>query len=74
MVGFERSDVLAQQRIALAHNALGLRFAFWMVHHQLQSLLVDFREEGMDRTLYVMKRQQWDGLGCECAREMHLPM
>ena len=73
-MGFEGANVLAQQGIALAHNALGLGLTFRVVHHQLQRLLVDFREEGMNRTLYMMKRQQGDGLGCECAREMHLPM
>ena len=45
-----------------------------MVHHQLQRLLVDFREEGMNGALYVMKRQQWDGLGCECACVTHFTM
>ena len=57
-VGFEGANVLAQQGIALAHNALGLGLTFRVVHHQLQRLLVDFREEGMNRALYVMKRQQ----------------
>ena len=72
--GFKRSDVLAQQGVAFAHDALGFCFAFWMVHHQLQSLFVDFRKEGMNRALYVMKRQQRDGLGCECARVTHFSL
>lgn len=55
--------MLAQQEIALAYYALGFGLTFRVVHHQLQSLLVDFREEGMNRLLYVMKRQQGDGLG-----------
>jgi hypothetical protein len=52
--GFECPNVLAQQRIALPHNPLGLSFAFWMLHHEVKGLLIDISEKRMDGALDVV--------------------
>ena len=56
--GFKRPNVLTQEAVAFPHNPLGLRFAFRMLHHEVECLLIDVSEKGMDGTLDVVKRQQ----------------
>ena len=56
--GFQCPDVLAQQHVAFPYNPLGFSLAFRVLHHEVEGLLIDVSEKGVDGALDVMKGQQ----------------
>ncbi|MDA0913008.1 MAG: hypothetical protein O3B11_04205 [Bacteroidetes bacterium] len=47
---------MPQFLVALSNDSLRFGLFFWMPQQQLQALFIHFAEEGMDRTLNVIKR------------------